>query len=133
MERMRVTEVKTFLVGGSWRNWLIVKIETDAGIHGVGEATLEGKSKTVEGAVVELTRYIVGKDPFAIEKHFQEMYRRAFLRRWGRCWTSAISGVRDRTVGYQGQSTRCASIRNCSVVVRVIGLSCTRTHGIGKV
>ena len=47
MERMRVTEVKTFLVGGSWRNWLIVKIETDAGIHGVGEATLEGKSKTV--------------------------------------------------------------------------------------
>ena len=45
MERMRVTEVKTFLVGGSWRNWLIVKIETDAGIHGVDEATLEGKSK----------------------------------------------------------------------------------------
>lgn len=78
MERMRVTEVKTFLLGGSWRNWLIVVLETDAGICGVGEATLEGKSKTVEAAVGELERYIVGQDPFAIERHFQEMYRRAF-------------------------------------------------------
>ena len=110
MERMRVTEVKTFLVGGSWRNWLIVKIETDAGIHGVGEATLEGKSKTVESAVVELTRYIVGKDPFAIEKHFQEMYRRAFYA-GGEVLTSAISGVETALMGYQGQSTRCARIR----------------------
>ena len=77
MERMRVSDVKIFLVGGSWRNWLVVKLETDSGIHGVGEATLEGKSKTVEAAVKELSRNLVGKDPFAIERHFQEMYRRA--------------------------------------------------------
>ena len=103
MERMRVTEVKTFLVGGSWRNWLIVKIETDAGIHGVGEATLEGKSKTVEGAVVELTRYIVGQDPFAIEKHFQEMYRRAFYA-GGEVLTSAISGVETALWDIKGKA-----------------------------
>ena len=103
MERMRVTEVKTFLVGGSWRNWLIVKVETDAGIHGVGEATLEGKSKTVEGAVVELTRYIVGKDPFAIEKHFQEMYRRAFYA-GGEVLTSAISGVETALWDIKGKA-----------------------------
>ena len=42
MDRLKVTGVKTFLVGGSWRNWLIVKVDTDAGIHGLGEATLEG-------------------------------------------------------------------------------------------
>ena len=47
MQRMRIKDVKTFLVGGSWRNWLIVKLENDSGLHGVGEATLEGKSKTV--------------------------------------------------------------------------------------
>ena len=103
MERMRVTEVKTFLVGGSWRNWLIVKVETDAGIHGVGEATLEGKSKTVEGAVVELTRYIVGQDPFAIEKHFQEMYRRAFYA-GGEVLTSAISGVETALWDIKGKA-----------------------------
>ena len=76
MERMRITALKTFLVGGSVPNWLVVKIETDAGVHGVGEATLEGKSKTVETAVAELARYLIGKDPAAIERHFQEMYRR---------------------------------------------------------
>ena len=54
MERIRVTGVKTFVIGGSWRNWVVVKVETDAGIHGVGEATLEGKAKTVESAVGEL-------------------------------------------------------------------------------
>lgn len=89
---MRVTAVKTFLVGGSWRNWLIVKVETDDGIHGVGEATLEGKSKTVDSAVRELERYIVGRDPFLIEHHFQEMYRRAFYV-GGPVLSSAISGV----------------------------------------
>ena len=92
MERMKITAVKTFLVGGSWRNWLVVKVETDAGVHGVGEATLEGKSKTVETAVGELARYLVGKDPAAIERHFQEMYRRAFYA-GGEVLTSAITGV----------------------------------------
>lgn len=92
MERMQITDVRTFLVGGSWRNWLIVKVETDSGLHGVGEATLEGRSKTVETAVHELKRYLVGKDPYAIEKHFQEMYRRAFYA-GGEVLTSAISGV----------------------------------------
>lgn len=78
MERIRVTGVKTFVIGGSWRNWVVVKVETDAGIHGVGEATLEGKAKTVESAVGELARYLIGEDAFRIEHHFQEMYRRAY-------------------------------------------------------
>ena len=100
---MRITEVKTFLVGGSWRNWLIVKLETDEGIHGVGEATLEGRSKTVETAVQELARYIVGKDPFAIERHFQEMYRRAFYA-GGEVLTSAISGVETALWDIKGKA-----------------------------
>ncbi|MBI4219468.1 MAG: hypothetical protein HY682_04930, partial [Chloroflexi bacterium] len=92
MKSTKVTSVKTFLVGGSWRNWLNVKLESDAGIHGVGEATLEGKEATVETAVRELARYIVGKDASTIERHFQEMYRRAFYA-GGEVLNSAISGV----------------------------------------
>ena len=103
MERMRITAVKTFLVGGSWRNWLIVKIETDAGVHGVGEATLEGKSKTVEAAVAELARYLIGKDPAAIERHFQEMYRRAFYA-GGEVLTSAITGVETAMWDIKGKA-----------------------------
>ena len=92
MERIRVTDVKTFVIGGSWRNWVVVKVETDAGIHGVGEATLEGKAKTVESAVGELARYLIGEDAFRIEHHFQEMYRRAYYA-GGEVLNSAISGV----------------------------------------
>ena len=94
MTPMRITEIETFLVGGSERrcNWLIVRVQTDAGIHGIGEATLEGRSATVETAVHELSRYLEGKDPFAIERHFQEMYRRAFYA-GGEVQMSAISGV----------------------------------------
>ncbi len=103
MERVRVADLKTFLVGGSWRNWLIVKIETDSGIHGVGESTLEGKSKTVETAVHELARYLLGKDCFAIEKHFQEMYRRAFYA-GGEVLTSAISGVETALWDIKGKA-----------------------------
>ncbi len=100
---MKVTDVKTFLVGGSWGNWLIVKVETDEGIHGVGEATLEGKSATVEAAVRELRRYLIGKDPSAIEKHFQEMYRRAFYA-GGEVLTSAISGVETALWDIKGKA-----------------------------
>ncbi len=103
MDRLRVTNVKTFLVGGSWRNWLIVKVETDGGISGVGEATLEGKEATVEMAVRELARYITGKDPFAIEKHFQEMYRRAFYA-GGEVLNSAISGVETALWDIKGKA-----------------------------
>ncbi len=103
MERMVVTGLKTFLVGGSWRNWLIVKLETDAGIHGVGEATLEGRSKTVETAVHELGRYIIGKDASTIEKHFQEMYRRAFYA-GGEVLNSAISGVETALWDIKGKA-----------------------------
>ena len=103
MERMKVTALKTFLVGGSWRNWLIVKLETDSGLHGVGEATLEGKEATVATAVGELARYITGKDTASIEKHFQEMYRRAFYG-GGEVLNSAISGVETALWDIKGKS-----------------------------
>lgn len=80
-----------------------MKIETDSGLHGVGEATLEGKSKTVETAVHELVRYLVGKDPFAIERHFQEMYRRGFYA-GGEVLTSAISGVETAMWDVKGKA-----------------------------
>ena len=100
---MRIEDVKTFLVGGSWRNWLIVKVETDEGLHGVGEGTLEGKSATVATAVEELKRYLVGQDPFAIEKHYQEMYRRAFYA-GGAVLMSAISGVETALWDLKGKA-----------------------------
>ena len=104
MRPRKITDIKTFLVGGSWRNWLIVKIETDEeGLHGIGEATLEGRSATAETAVHEVKRYLMGKDPFEIEKHFQELYRRAFYG-GGAVLTSAISGVETAMWDIKGKA-----------------------------
>ena len=58
---MKITGTATFLCATSWRDWLFVRVDTNSGIHGWGEATLEGKEKTVEAAIHELDRYLVGK------------------------------------------------------------------------
>ena len=102
-ERLYITGLKTFLVGADWRNWAIVKIETDAGISGVGEGTLEGREQSVETAIRELERYLIGKDAFAIELHFQEMYRRAY---WtgGAVLNSAISAVEHALWDIKGKA-----------------------------
>ncbi len=68
---MKVTAVKTFLVHpGLAKNWLFVKVETDAGLHGWGEAyTQNDRDRALEIHVQELGRYLVGRSPFNI-KHF---------------------------------------------------------------
>jgi galactonate dehydratase len=100
---MRVSKVETFVIGGSWRNWVVVRLLTDDGLEGVGEAYLEGKADSVRAAVGELARYITGKDPFQIERHFQEMYRRAFYA-GGEVLNSAISGVETAMWDLKGKA-----------------------------
>lgn len=50
--------------------WLFLKIETDEGMTGWGEPVVEGRAATVEAAVHELMEYLIGKDPFQIEDHW---------------------------------------------------------------
>lgn len=90
---MKITDVKVFVVDAFWRNWVFVKIYTDEGLTGVGECGLEGKAKTIEAAVIELKRYLVGRDPLQIENHWQNMYYRDAFWTGGPILTSAISGV----------------------------------------
>lgn len=60
---MRITAIETISVGAGWKNWLFVRVLTDAGLHGVGEATLNGFIRTTEAAVHELAHLAVGQDP----------------------------------------------------------------------
>ena len=99
---MKVTEVKTFLVHPASRrvgviggkNWLFVRVETDEGIHGWGEAyTLLDRDRNIEMQVHELGKYLVGRDPFNI-KHFTHVVYNDFASRRGSmdlyCALSAI-------------------------------------------
>ena len=51
---MKITGLRTFVANASRTNFVFVKLYTDAGIDGVGEATLEWRTKTVIAAVEEL-------------------------------------------------------------------------------
>lgn len=89
---MKVTDIKTFVVDCFRTNWVFVKVYTDEGIDGVGEATLEYKEKALLGAVEHIKEYLVGKNPLNIEEHFHKIYRDAYWR-GGAVLMSALSAV----------------------------------------
>lgn len=89
---MKVTEIKTFLCHAYRCNWVFVKVLTDTGLYGVGEATLEMRELTVAQAVQELERQLRGKDPHAIEAFWHDAYRDAYWR-GGPVLMSALAGV----------------------------------------
>ncbi len=74
------------------QNWHFVEIETDAGLTGVGEASLEWRERTVAAAVDELAALLIGQDPTPIEHHWQRLHRHGFWR-GGVVLTSAISAI----------------------------------------
>jgi len=88
---MKIVAVSTHLVYAGMRNWVLVRIDTDEGIAGVGEATLEGKEATMAAAVGELARYLVGRDPRPVQHHWHAMYQ-AFWK-GGPVLQSALAGV----------------------------------------
>jgi galactonate dehydratase len=88
----KITKVDTFLVGGDRWGWVVVRVETDEGICGLGEGSLEGREQSVLAAVAELSRYLVGRNAGEIEKHYFALFRDAV---WtgGAVLQSAISAV----------------------------------------
>jgi galactonate dehydratase len=89
---MKITDIKTYPVWVGSRNQFIVKVETDEGIYGLGEAGVSGRELAVQGAVKHYREFLVGKDPLRIGALWQEMYRSAYFE-GGRVLTGAISAI----------------------------------------
>ena len=97
---MKITDVKVFRMSSvpkddDWKegwNWLFVKIYTDSGIYGVGEGSLQFKDHALTAEIEEFTKFLIGKDPFAIEYIWNSLYRRVT---WtgGALTMSAISAI----------------------------------------
>ena len=100
---MKVTDVKCFTVDCFRTNWVFVKVYTDSGIDGVGEATLEYKEKALLGAVEHIKEYLVGKNPLNIERHYHDIYRDAYWR-GGPVLMSALSAVETALWDILGKS-----------------------------
>ncbi len=83
-------EVRMGPVGGT-RNYIYVKVETDEGLVGWGEATIGPLS--IAKIVEEFGQELVGKDPSRIEEHWQNLYHHFQNVRGGPMQMPAISGI----------------------------------------
>jgi galactonate dehydratase len=72
---MKIARVQSYLVGHEWMNWLFVRVETDDGLEGIGEGSLNGLAGTVATAIDELQDEFLGSDPRDIEALLQRVTR----------------------------------------------------------
>ena len=89
---MKIVDVKTYIAGNSWKNWVFTRLDTDEGVHGIGEATLNGFARTTEAAVHELKQHVLGKDPFDVQEHSLKLFRDVFSD-GGQIHGAALAGI----------------------------------------
>ena len=80
---MKITGLKTFVIGSGWRNLILLRLETDVpGLYGIGEATVQWGDEGMLGYLVSLEkRYLLGADPRDIEALWERVYRSEYWRR----------------------------------------------------
>jgi len=88
---MKITEIKSFLMTAP-RDLHIIKVETDAGIHGLGEAGCSTREYAQDGALKHFREFLIGMDPMRIEHIWQILYRSAYYE-GGRILTGVISAI----------------------------------------
>lgn len=89
---MRITRVDTSKHWVDWCNWMFVRIETDEGLVGWGEASLHGALESVESAIREFSPHLVGEDPAGPERHWHRLYN-AWRWRGGAVFNTALAGI----------------------------------------
>src|SRR5262245_4253368 len=89
---MRITKLDTFLTNAGLRNYLFVRLTTDKGLTGVGEASLEWQEQSVETLIHEWVEdRVLGEDPRDIESLASRLIRDQY--QGGATVMTAISGV----------------------------------------
>ena len=89
---MKITTIKIF-VNCPNRNFVTVKIETDTGLYGLGDATLNGREMAVVAYLQEhIQPCLIGKDAHQIEDIWQYLYKGCYWRR-GPITMTAIAGI----------------------------------------
>ena len=94
---MKITGIKTNIFSSrhsnAKRNWLIVRIQTDEGIEGIGESSMLSSDPIVEAVIQEWSEnYLVGKDPLAGQVHWTRLHQDN-LGRGGRLYSTVLSGI----------------------------------------
>ncbi|WP_416051663.1 D-mannonate dehydratase ManD [Cupriavidus basilensis] len=89
---MKITAARV-IVCSPGRNFVTLKIETDEGLSGIGDATLNGRELAVASYLEDhVAPCLIGRDPHQVEDIWQYLYRGAYWRR-GPVTMSAIAAV----------------------------------------
>jgi galactonate dehydratase len=97
---VRIGRIETFYAAP---RWLFVRVESDDGAVGWGEASLEGHAEAVDGAFEALRDRFIGYDPFRIEDIWQVAYRGGFYR-GGPVLMSALAGLEQALWDLKGRA-----------------------------
>lgn len=89
---MKISDIKIYTLDAYRTNWAFVKVETDEGLYGWGEASLGTNEMALEGMIADLKRLVVGRNPLEIERFLFEVYRDIYWK-GGPVLMSAISGI----------------------------------------
>jgi galactonate dehydratase len=100
---MKITAQKVFVANVSRTNFVFVKLYTDEGYEGVGEATLEWKTKTVVSALGELERVLIGRDPFAVDAIVEQLHRDSYWRT-GAVFRTALGAIEAALLDIKGKA-----------------------------
>jgi galactonate dehydratase len=99
---MKITDLKTYAVNADWRDWVFVKLFTDEGVTGVGEASMSGYEPAIVAALQGIKDHLLGKDPLNIEGHWHALYYTKFWR--GLVQLSAMAGVEQALWDIKGKA-----------------------------
>ena len=75
---MKIISVDTKSSYANFRNWVFVRVKTDCGIHGVGEATMEFQTNAVMGMLRDISPLVIGKNPLNIPELLYKTRRYAY-------------------------------------------------------
>src|SRR3712207_3837260 len=89
---MKIVAAEVFVTSPT-RNFVTLRITTEDGVTGIGDATLNGRELAVAAYLKEhVAQLLIGKDPHRIEDTWQFLYRSSYWRR-GPVTMSAIAAV----------------------------------------
>src|SRR5436190_8618202 len=73
-KKIKITDVKMMIVRGTW-DWNLIKVETDSGLYGIGEAYWGPGVKDL--VITQMKPLIVGEDPLNVDKLYTKMLMRS--------------------------------------------------------
>ena len=94
---MKIRDIDTLLIDSPSRKWTIVRVHTEEGLVGLGEATYSNKEPVVVAAIEHMKQELIGEDPARIEYLWHKIWRISSIsglwRMAGPVWMSALSGI----------------------------------------